>query len=106
MAMYGNSTGVTSHRSMGIMQELQKYIAHVESLANHRKLEIEKLHEEKQNLEKVSSLFNLTYFSFFPEVYISQELSRPGRNEWLLVWKKVESTSPTWRVWQPTGKRR
>jgi hypothetical protein len=68
MAMYGNSTGVTSHRSIGIMQELQKYIAHVESLANHRKLEIEKLHEEKRDLEKVSMLSLLTCFSFFSEV--------------------------------------
>lgn len=34
-------------------QELQKYIAHVESLAAHRKIEIEKLNEDKRDLEKV-----------------------------------------------------
>eukprot|EP00243_Klebsormidium_subtile_P001275 TRINITY_DN1218_c0_g1_i1.p1 TRINITY_DN1218_c0_g1~~TRINITY_DN1218_c0_g1_i1.p1 ORF type:complete len:539 (+),score=126.64 TRINITY_DN1218_c0_g1_i1:61-1617(+) len=56
MTMYATSPPGASHRSMGIMQELQKYIAHVESLAAHRKMEIEKLNEEKRDLEKLLRL--------------------------------------------------
>lgn len=51
----GKSQHIAQIRSLGLLHDLQDYISSVECLASEQKKELERVREEKRDMEKVSS---------------------------------------------------
>ena len=55
-ARLGKSQHLAQIRSLGLLHDLQDYISSVETLASDQKRELERVREEKRDMEKVSSM--------------------------------------------------